>query len=91
MAEPYSDEELPEYLERMRATSAVGYGDPRLVSTVLRLQRERDEARRERDEGRRVARVLVMESRPGAVKHHTAREWSNAVKTALAYPEVPHD
>lgn len=85
-AEPYSDDELVDVLSRIEAPSAGFIGRTeakRLAPAVRRLQRERDEARR-------VARVLVMENRPGAVKHHTSSEWVDAVKTALAYPEVPH-
>jgi hypothetical protein len=45
VAEPYSDQELAAFVERFKAVSAVGYGDPRLVPTIERLLAERDEAR----------------------------------------------
>jgi len=98
MGEPYSDEEL---LAQTVATPA----DSRWFATVQRLQSERDDMRRQRDtaerawkgaeeraeaakhlcaEARRVARLIVLPSSAA-----TDEVLAEAIRTALAYPEVP--
>ena len=76
MGEPYTDEEL-DGLVRNRTR--------RLMATIRRLQRERDEARRERDEARRVAQVLAKRCANGTIPRR-----DDLTRTAMAYPEVPH-
>lgn len=80
MADAYSDEELRAWLVRLEATSAIGYGDSRVIGAVRRLMRERDKARR-------VAKVLAGPAKHLKVLGHdlTADE-CKAIDTALAYP-----